>query len=91
MIRGGAFYDRRWPCCVGSVLCRCGLLIPGSDRGFHVESVLFARILIFDHHFDVCEARARSRCVATGQREWLALPRLWAVSLRGVTWSGRIS
>jgi hypothetical protein len=23
------------------------------DRGFHVESVLFARILIFDHHFDV--------------------------------------
>ena len=23
------------------------------DRGFHVESVLFARIPIFDHHFDV--------------------------------------
>ena len=28
MIRGGAFYDQRWPCCVGSVLRLCRLLIP---------------------------------------------------------------
>ena len=28
MIRGGAFYDQRWPCCVGSVLRLSRLLIP---------------------------------------------------------------
>ena len=28
MIRGGAFYDQRGPCCVGSVLRLCRLLIP---------------------------------------------------------------
>ena len=33
MIRGGAFYDRRWPCCVGSVLRRCRLLILAGSRG----------------------------------------------------------
>ena len=30
MIRGGAFYDQRWLCCVGSVLRRCGLLAKGD-------------------------------------------------------------
>ena len=33
MIRGGAFYDRRWPCCVGSVLRLYRLLILIDSRG----------------------------------------------------------
>ena len=33
MIRGGAFYDRRWPCCVGSVLRLYRLLILTDSRG----------------------------------------------------------
>jgi hypothetical protein len=33
MIRGDAFYDRRWPCCVSSVLRPCRLLILADSRG----------------------------------------------------------
>jgi hypothetical protein len=33
MIRCGAFCNRRWPCCVGSVLRRCRLLILADRRG----------------------------------------------------------
>jgi hypothetical protein len=40
MIRCGAFYHRRWPCCVGSVLRRCRLLLILADSRGVVQSRL---------------------------------------------------